>query len=148
MSKHPRYIAPHSLVDLSCRCIQGRFLLRPSKLLNELILGVLVLALRGTGIQVHSFCVMSNHWHILASIPSTQAMALAMKFFQANTSKEAGRLHGWRGTLWSSRYKPVPVDDDEASQIAPALVTTWRKGSKRASFGIRRTGRGSTLPAH
>ena len=62
MSKKLRYVSPHSLVDLSCRCIQGRFLLRPGELLNQLILGVLVLALRGTKIKVHSFCVMSNHW--------------------------------------------------------------------------------------
>jgi len=41
-----------------------------------------------------------------------------MKFFQENTSKEAGRLHGWRGTLWSTPYKDMTVDDDEASQIA------------------------------
>jgi putative transposase len=118
MSKTIRYVSPHSLVDLSCRCMQGRFLLRPSKLLNQLILGVLVLALRGTNIKVHSFCVLSNQWHLLVSIPSTWAMAQAMKFFQGNTSKEVGRLHRWRGTLWSSPYRPTKVDDDEASQIA------------------------------
>jgi hypothetical protein len=118
MSKKLRYTSPHSLVDLSCRCIQGRFLLRPSKLLNQLIIGVLVLALRGTNIQVHSFSVLSNHWHLYASIPSTLAMVLAMKFFQGNVSKEAGRLHGWRGTLWSSPYRDMTVDDDEASQVA------------------------------
>jgi REP element-mobilizing transposase RayT len=118
MSKKLRYVSSHSLVDLSCRCIQGRFLLRPSKLLNQLILGVLVLALRGTNIQVHSFSVLSNHWHLLVSIPSTLGMVLAMKFFQGNVSKEAGRLHRWRGTLWSSPYHDMKVDDDEASQVA------------------------------
>ena len=95
MARDPRYVPPHSLVEVSCRCIQGRFLLRPGKLLNALILGVLVLALSGTGIAVHAVSVLSNHWHLLLTVPSTGALARAMRFFQGNVSKEAGRLHRW-----------------------------------------------------
>jgi hypothetical protein len=61
MAKEPRWIPPYSLVEVSCRCLQGRFLLRPSRLLNTLLLGVLALAIQGTGISVHAISVMSNH---------------------------------------------------------------------------------------
>ncbi len=117
MSRHPRWIEPHSLVELSNRCIQGRFLLRPSKALNLLIVGVLVLALRAAGGKIHAVSVMSNHWHILATLPSTGSMARLMEFFEGNVSKEAGRLHGWRGTLWAGRYKYSRIADDEATQV-------------------------------
>jgi hypothetical protein len=118
MAQKPRWIPPNSLVELSNRCIQGRFLLRPSKGLNLLIVGVLVLALRATGARIHSISVLSNHWHILATLPSTAAMARLMEFFEGNVSKEAGRLHGWRGALWAGRYKYSIVDADEATQVA------------------------------
>ena len=62
MARDLRYIPPDSLVEVSCRCLQGRFLLRPGKLINALIVGVLVLALRGTGISAHAFTTLSNHW--------------------------------------------------------------------------------------
>ena len=118
MARDLRYIPPGSLVEVSCRCLQGRFLLRPGKLLNALIVGVLVLALRGTGISAHAFTALSNHWHLLVTVPSTGALARAMRFFQGNVSKEVGRIHRWRGRLWASRYKVSIVDSDEASQVA------------------------------
>jgi REP element-mobilizing transposase RayT len=117
MGRNIRWTHPYSLVELSNRCIQGRFLLRPSKLLNLLIVGVLAMALRANGIRIHAITVASNHWHILASVPSTAAMARAMGFFGGNVSKEAGRLHKWRGILWQGRYHHSTIDDDEATQI-------------------------------
>ena len=118
MARKPRWTPTHSLVELSNRCIQGRFLLRPSRPLNILIVGVLAMALRANGIRIHAISVASNHWHILASVPSTAAMARAMEFFGCNVSKEAGRLHGWRGSLWVGRYHHATVDGDEATQVS------------------------------
>ncbi len=40
MARIPRWVPPNSLVEISCRCIQGRFLLRPSKALNAIFVGV------------------------------------------------------------------------------------------------------------
>ncbi len=62
MARDPRFVPPGSLVEVSCRYIQGRSFLRPGKLLNALLLGVLVMALQGTGISVHAVSVLSNHW--------------------------------------------------------------------------------------
>ncbi len=70
MARIPRWVPPNSLVEISCRCIQGRFLLRPCKALNAIFVGVLLMALRATGIKVHCEVCQSNHWHILATVPS------------------------------------------------------------------------------
>ena len=118
MGKNIRWVAPNSLVEISCRCIQARFLLRPSPELNEIFLGVLIHALRDSGIRIHYIFVMSGHYHFLATVPSTGAMAKAMESLQTNLSKEIGRLHDWPGTLWSGPYKCQIVDDDEATQVA------------------------------
>ena len=117
MGRKIRWTPPHALVELSCRCTQARFLLRPSKRLNLLVVGILVRALRETGIRIHAISVLSNHWHMLVSVPSTGALAQAMRYFQGNVSKEAGRLHGWRGSLWASSYHDSIVDDDPVTQV-------------------------------
>lgn len=117
MARSIRWTSPYALVELSNRCTQGRFLLRPSKPLNLLIVGILVMALRSSGARIHAISVLSNHWHIIATVPSTAAMVRLMGFFGGNLSKEVGRLHGWRGSLWASRYHHARIDDDEATQV-------------------------------
>ena len=62
MARLPRYVPEGSLVEISCRCIQGRFLLRPSKRLNELLIGVLGKALAGSGITLHLIVAAGNHY--------------------------------------------------------------------------------------
>lgn len=41
MARDLRYVPPGSLVEVTCRTIQGRFLLRPSRELNEIVYGIL-----------------------------------------------------------------------------------------------------------
>lgn len=117
MARDLPYIPPYSLVEVSCRWLQGRFLLRPRKLLNAPIVGVLVLALRGAGISAHVLTTSSNHWHLLVTVPSTGALPRAMRFFQGNVSKQAGRPHRWRGRLWASRYKASIVDSEAQDEL-------------------------------
>jgi hypothetical protein len=38
-----------------------------------------------------------------------------MQFVNANTAKEAGRLHGWREKFWSRRYRSIVVADEKAA---------------------------------
>jgi hypothetical protein len=54
------------MVDVTNRAIQGRFLLRPSKELNEIALGVVGRAQRLYEIELFGLTIMSNHFHLLA----------------------------------------------------------------------------------
>lgn len=65
----PRRILPGKTYAVSRRCSQRQFLLRPSKLTNEIFLFVLAVAASRYGVQVHAFCVMSNHYHLLVTDP-------------------------------------------------------------------------------
>ena len=76
MSRPLRYIPEEgALVDITCRIIQSRFLLRPDPVLNEIVLGVLGQAQRLHPVEISAFFVASNHYHLLAWVPDAKRMA-------------------------------------------------------------------------
>jgi REP element-mobilizing transposase RayT len=117
MSRIPRIIPDDSLVEVSNRCMQGRFLLCPSPELNEIILGVLGRALTLYPAILHAAVFLSNHYHLLATFPSTGVMSKFMGYLNRNLSIEIGKLHDWRGPMWQGRYHHSVVDDEPAIQI-------------------------------
>ena len=118
MPRNPRYVEPNSLVEVTVRCTQGRYLLRPSPKLNETFIGVLGRAQEKTGLSLVGTVAMSSHYHLLAVPKDQEQLSRFMCFVNGNLSREVGRLHGWPGTLWESRYHSIPVDNDEAAQVA------------------------------
>ncbi len=119
MGRRLRYVPPEGcLVEVTNRTIQGRYLLRPSDELNQLLIGVLGRATRLYGVELHAFVVLSNHYHLLLTVESAIQLARFMAYFQANLAKEAGRLHGWRGPFWHRRYQHILVSTEEAAQVA------------------------------
>jgi len=61
----PRQVLPGTTYLLTRRCTQRRFLLRPSKHTNEVFEYCLAYAAQRFGVQVHGYCVLSNHWHVV-----------------------------------------------------------------------------------
>jgi hypothetical protein len=57
-----------TLVDVTNRTVQGRFLFRPSRELNDIVLGVLGRAQRLHPIRVCQVTVLSNHMHLLLDV--------------------------------------------------------------------------------
>ena len=117
MARPLRYVTPGQVVEVTTRTIQGRLLLRPSAELNAAILAVLGRALAHHEVALHGFAVLSNHVHFLLTVADGRALASFMRFVNGNISTAVGRLHDWRGSLWSRRYRSIPVID-EASQVS------------------------------
>ena len=118
MGRRLRYIPPGGcVVEVTNRTLQGRYLLKPSEELNNLLIGVLGRAQRLYGVTLHACVVLSNHYHLLMSVDSALQMAQFMAYFQGNLAKEAGRLYKWRGPFWHRRYQHVLVSEEEAAQI-------------------------------
>jgi putative transposase len=65
----PRQVLAGATYLVTRRCAQRQFLLRPSRASNQLFLYLLALAAERFGIQVHAFCVLSNHVHIILTDP-------------------------------------------------------------------------------
>src|SRR5436190_1472198 len=68
MSRPLRYLPEGgSLVEVTCRTLHARFLLRPCPQWNQIAIGVLGRAQRLYGVQIHLVSLLSNHFHILAT---------------------------------------------------------------------------------
>jgi REP element-mobilizing transposase RayT len=59
----PRHLLPGASYHLTRRVHDQRFLLKPTKLLTQILGYLLARAARRSGVRVHAYCVMSNHLH-------------------------------------------------------------------------------------
>jgi REP element-mobilizing transposase RayT len=65
----PRCVLAQQTYLVTRRCIGRRFLLRPDDALNNAFLYCLARAADTYGVEVHAFCVMSNHYHLVLTDP-------------------------------------------------------------------------------
>lgn len=114
-----RYVPPGGAVlEVTCRTIQGRLLLRPSPKLQEIVIGVLHCAtVHYPDIKIYNFVFLSNHYHLLLWSPDARTLARFMGFVNGNLSRKLGPLVDWSGPLWARRYEAIPVASDEKSLI-------------------------------
>lgn len=106
---------PHQLTEVTTRCVQGRFLFRPSKDFNDILLGVLGRSLeRHREIRLYLFVVVSNHMHLILSAPDTATLSSFMCYFNSNLARETGRLRQWKERIFGRRYTDIAILDDEA----------------------------------
>ena len=113
-----RFLQPKSLMEVTTRAIQGRYLLRPGPGLRDLLVGILAKARERYDVRVHAVCAMSSHMHLLLTPADAEQLAGFMGYVKTNISKEVGRLHDWPGPMWEGRYHSVAVTDEEAAQVA------------------------------
>lgn len=119
MPRRLRFIPPEgALVEVTTRTVQSRFLLKPSRFLNLVILGVLGRAQRLYDVEIHDFVFLSNHYHLLISVDSALQLARFMGYFNGNLAKEVARLTGWRDKVWSRRYRAILVSNENEAQVA------------------------------
>lgn len=63
----PRQIPPGTIYLLTRRCVQRQFFLRPSPQVNQIFRFCLAHAAQRFRIRIHNFCVLGNHFHIVAT---------------------------------------------------------------------------------
>jgi REP element-mobilizing transposase RayT len=105
------------MVEVTMRTVHGRFLLRPSKTLNDLVVGVFGRAQRKYGMKIHALACLSSHWHALLSPDSPQQLAAFMDYAAGNLAREIGKLHGWQEKFWGRRYSAIVVSDEPDAQM-------------------------------
>jgi len=104
-------------MEVTCRCIHSRLLLRPGHSLNEIIIGALARAKRLYGVRIICYSFVSNHFHLLLEVDDAQQLARFMCHFNSKLAKEVGRLTGWREKIFGRRYQAILVSPEEAAQI-------------------------------
>jgi len=108
-----RMFIPELGYFVTARCIQARYLLRPSNETNEVLGGVLARAARLFDVEVYAFAFQSNHLHLLVRARRGN-LSRFMQFVQANIARKVGDLVRWGGTFWERRYSAEPVLDEES----------------------------------
>jgi len=102
------------------RCEEGFFLMIPSRKINEIIQYWFARALvkHGNGLEVYSYCFLSNHFHMQAK-DTEGTLAEFMWFFEGNVAKAINEHLGRTGAhFWQGHY------DD---QIIEGERTFWKK---------------------
>lgn len=97
----PRRVVPGTTYLVTRRCSERRFFLRPSRLVNEIVLFVVALAARRYGILVHAFCVLSNHMHLVITDPSGRLPAF-MQYLDSLVARAVNATLGRFEGFWSS----------------------------------------------
>jgi REP element-mobilizing transposase RayT len=103
--------------------------MRPSPSFNEIFLGTLGYAQAKYDLELHAFAALSNHYHLLCSPRDSEQLSDCMRLFNSKLAREIGRLHDWREKVWSRRFRPIRVSDEDAAQVG-RLVYVLSHGCK------------------
>ena len=67
---------------------------------------------RALGIDLHAYCLMTNHTHLLLTAPEADAVSELMKQLGQRYVQRINRLYQRTGTLWEGRFKSSLVASD------------------------------------
>lgn len=113
----PRYLPEPSLVEITVRTVQSRFLLRLTEIVVKTIIGVIARAQERYEVAVIDVKQMNSHLHLLCFFEDGQQMSRFMRYVNSNLARKVGRLAGWSGPFWERRYSHVVVTEEEAAQV-------------------------------
>jgi hypothetical protein len=127
MGRKLRYIPDGgALVEVTCRTLQGRPLLRPSPELNDITAGILGRAQRLYPVDLVTFVQMSTHYHLLLGVDDAKRLARFVGYFNSNLAREVGRLTGWTGKIWERHLVPGRMGFPRTWHLVPLqLAPLW-----------------------
>jgi REP element-mobilizing transposase RayT len=73
-----------------------------------------------TGMRVHSYVLMGNHYHLLLETPEGNLVA-GMKWLQGTYTQRFNRRHRLSGHVFQGRYKALPVEAAEEEDYFAAV---------------------------
>ena len=110
----PREIIPGTTYLVTRRCTQRQFLLRPSRVTNQIFKYCLVVASKRTGVLVHGYAVMSNHYHLVVT-DAEGNLPLFMGWLNKYVAKSINALLGrWENLFDNGKYSAVALRDEGA----------------------------------
>ena len=126
----PRQILPGSTYLVTRRCAQRQFLLKPSRTVREIFLYCLAYSASRSGIAIHGFTVLSNHFHLVCTDP----LGELPRFMQWLDEFVARALNAYRGR-WESFWAPGSYSEvrlleaeDQLDKLVYALTNPVKHG--------------------
>ena len=95
-----------------------------------------------TGWQVHAYCLMGNHFHLVVETPRAN-LVRGMKWLLGTYTMRFNRRHRLSGHLFAGRYKSLLIDSTDAAYLRtvcdyvhlnPARAGLVRKGNPLESY--------------
>lgn len=129
----PRQVLPGKTYLVTRRCEHRQFLLRPSRTTNAIFRYVLAVAAARYGIQVHAFCVMSNHFHLVVTDPDARLPAFE-QYLAALVARAVNASLGRSDHFWGmSSFSGVTLVDagDVVDKTAYVLANPVAAGLVR-----------------
>jgi putative transposase len=110
----PRRVLPGTIYLVTRRCSQRQFFLRPSKATNRLLGYLLAVAAERFRVDVHAFCAMSNHIHLVVTDREAKLPEFG-RFFdslvgRAMNARLGRREHFWAPPSFSAVALTQPAD--------------------------------------
>jgi REP element-mobilizing transposase RayT len=108
MARKLRVEYPHAIYHVLNRGDRREAIFRDDRD-REMFLETLGEACLKTGWEIHAWCLMSNHFHLVVETPQANLVA-GMKWFLGTYTSRFNRRHKLFGHLFSGRYKALIVD--------------------------------------
>jgi putative transposase len=130
----PRPIFAGTTYLITRRCLNRMLLLRPCAVVTQTFAFVLARAAKRTGVQVHAFCVMSNHYHLVVTDPQARLPEFT-QYLDAFVARATNSLVGRREQFWGGHsYSAVALGSpaDVISKVAYTLANPVAAGLVKA----------------
>jgi len=131
----PRQVLPGTTYLVTRRCAQRQFLLRPSLVTNGTFLYLLAVAAKRYRVDVHAFCVLSNHYHLIVTDRAGRLPAF-QQFLDALVARAVNALLGRWEAFWApASYSAVALGSthDIVDKAAYTLANPVAAGLVRAA---------------
>ena len=116
----------------------------------EAMLALLAETAKKFGVAVHSYVLMDNHFHLLATPTTAEALPLMMQAVGRSYVRRFNQRHGRSGTLWEGRYRSTLIETEryllacmvyiDLNPVRAGMVTApgeWRWSSHAHYLGLQ-----------
>ena len=110
----PRQVLAGSTWLVSRRCSERRNFLRPSEAANAILEFVLGVAASRHGVELHAYCFMSNHFHLVLTDPGARLPEF-VQYFDGLVARAMNLLLGRSESFWDpSSFSAVRLETPES----------------------------------
>ncbi len=120
-----------AVVEITIRAKQGRFLLRPSPEVRDVIVGAMAHAQRTHEFDVYGYSFLSNHGSYLVGVTDPKHQAAIMQSIHSKIGIELRRpeFSDWQGGIIERRGRPILVanEEDLVSRLKYCLANSTKE---------------------
>ena len=112
MPRANRHIQAGHTYHITYRCHDRSFLLRFARD-RQAYRAWLIDGLKSWNVRLMTYCLTSNHVHLLVRSSDTETLAGFMQFVAGGMAQAYNQRKGRRGAFWSDRYHATMIEDGE-----------------------------------